>query len=202
MQIPVLMFLALLVGQSSAIINYYLESYCNGYSWPIDMSILDTVRLRLTSSLRYNNNMNCSVSLTTSSSKQLMYYFRSFDVENSDSCQYDFLEMHDGTSLRAPYANGFYGKQCGSYVDPFVYTTSNSALTLWFKSDNSNTGKGFDMIITSYHTGICDPDEYSCSNGRCVENYLTCNGYNPCGDHSDCALTVGGIAGIAVGSVC
>lgn len=32
-----------------------------------------------------------------------------------------------------------------------------------------------------------------------------CNGYNPCGDHSDCAAEIiagGVIAGIVVGSIC
>jgi hypothetical protein len=51
--------------------------------------------------------------------------------------------------------------------------------------------------------GYCFSYEYSCGNGRCISNSLTCNGYNPCGDYSDCAvvLTVGGIAGIVVGGI-
>ncbi|XP_060562529.1 uncharacterized protein LOC132722112 [Ruditapes philippinarum] len=83
-----------------------------------------------------------------------------------------------------------------------VRKTSGNNLFLYFKSDSSWQERGFDMIITQYHTGMCHEDEFSCSNGRCVSSDLVCNGYNPCGDYSDCAseLAAGVIAGIVVGS--
>ena len=34
--------------------------------------------------------------------------------------------------------------------------------------------------------GVCRSDEFSCANGRCIDQSLKCNGYNPCGDGSDC----------------
>ena len=34
--------------------------------------------------------------------------------------------------------------------------------------------------------GECRSDEFSCANGRCIDQSLKCNGYNPCGDGSDC----------------
>ena len=49
--------------------------------------------------------------------------------------------------------------------------------------------------------GYCDSWEISCDNGRCIDDSLRCNGYNPCGDYSDCQLSVGEISGIAVGAV-
>ncbi|WAR03059.1 hypothetical protein MAR_009617, partial [Mya arenaria] len=46
---------------------------------------------------------------------------------------------------------------------------------------------------------FCDSSEYECSNGRCIDNSITCNGYNPCGDYSDCSLSAGSITGIVAG---
>ena len=34
--------------------------------------------------------------------------------------------------------------------------------------------------------GQCRSDEYSCANGRCIDQSLQCNGYNACGDRSGC----------------
>lgn len=62
-------------------------------------------------------------------------------------------------------------------------------------------------IRSVYFSGYCFADEFSCDNGRCVGNSVTCNGYNPCGDHSDCSSHIdvhvegGVVAGIVVGGV-
>ena len=37
-----------------------------------------------------------------------------------------------------------------------------------------------------FFAGPCISDEYHCNNNRCIPVALTCNGYNPCGDYSDC----------------
>lgn len=45
--------------------------------------------------------------------------------------------------------------------------------------------KGSGAILHSA-SGECRSDEYSCTNGRCIDQSLKCNGFNPCGDDSDC----------------
>ena len=59
------------------------------------------------------------------------------------------------------------------------------------------------MSIVWPVTGVCNEDEFSCGNGRCVSDGLVCNGYNPCGDYTDCSsdLAAGAIAGIIIGSI-
>ena len=46
-------------------------------------------------------------------------------------------------------------------------------------------------------------DEFSCDNGRCIDDELSCNGYNNCGDWSDatCALPTVPMAVIIGGSI-
>jgi hypothetical protein len=68
------------------------------------------------------------------------------------------------------------------------------------------------MYIYFFSTGICYTDEYACSNGHCIANNISCNGFNPCGDYSDCGnnvisgsssrvFNVGGIIGGVISAV-
>ena len=45
------------------------------------------------------------------------------------------------------------GRLCGDDKPEDVYTTSGSDMTLYFKSDDGVQKSGFDLIVTSYHTG-------------------------------------------------
>ena len=51
-------------------------------------------------------------------------------------------------------------------------------------------------------SGSCALFESKCSNGRCIHGDLNCNGYNPCGDFSDCDgdRSEGSYLGIIIGS--
>lgn len=49
--------------------------------------------------------------------------------------------------------------------------------------------------------GYCYSYEYECENGRCIDDSIKCNGFNPCGDGSDCRLSAGVIVGIVLGSL-
>ena len=61
-----------------------------------------------------------------------------------------------------------------------------------------SSGLSLIFLLLLFIIGVCDSFfEYGCDNGRCIDDSLTCNGYNPCGDHSDCYNTVT-IAGTVV----
>ena len=57
-------------------------------------------------------------------------------------------------------------------------------------------------LFHKFILGSCGSGEYECSHDRCIDDSLTCNGWNPCGDWSDCPLAVGAIVGIVSGSIC
>lgn len=195
----------LCLNNAAAITYYYMDNYCNG---TLDMSFIDAVRLKLTSRSSYKPNMACSLLITsTRYADKYMLYFKDIDIESNINCNHDWLEVHDGSNIYSPYVSGISGRLCGSYISSAVRRTSGNNMYLYFRSDGSWPwqNRGFDMVITRYHTGFCNNDEYSCDNGRCVSDSLICNGYNPCGDYSDCAtevITGGVIAGIVVGSFC
>ncbi|XP_053376169.1 cubilin-like [Mercenaria mercenaria] len=195
-------FLSILGHYAAAITYEYMDEICNQ---DIDLGLFDSVRLKLTSSTWYKRNMNCYIRVKTDSLSRIMFYFKNFDVDSTlSSCTNDWLEVRDGEFSTSSYVSGLYGKQCGYYMSSTVRKTSGNYLYLKFVSDSSvSYDSGFDMVLTSYHTGLCYSYEYSCDNGRCISDSLTCNGYNPCGDYSDCSVIIAGgaIAGIAIGSV-
>ena len=57
------------------------------------------------------------------------------------------------------------------------------------------------MVLWFCILGSCRNFEYRCSNDRCIDDSVNCNGLNPCGDFSDCHLSGAAIAGIVTGSV-
>lgn len=181
---------------SVAISYFYMDQYCGQN---IDLDNYDQIRLKLTSRSSFEPDMNCQVTIGTAFSDQMMLYFKSLDIEKDFTCSSDYLEMHDGLSMGDPYIGG--SRLCGNTPPNRVFTTSGRFLTMWFRSDSSQQYSGFDMVITSYHTGSCGSEEFNCNNGRCIDNSLKCNDYNSCGDNSDCkfTFTIGGITGAAVG---
>ena len=60
----------------------------------------------------------------------------------------------------------------------------------------------FVKSLTLLFSGYCYTWETECSNGKCIDDDIACNGFNPCGDESDCrARTIAIIIGASVGGV-
>lgn len=143
----------------------------------------------------------CEVTLKTYRDDRLMVFFDNLNI--SGSLIDTWLELHDGTSRGSPYIGDI--KYGGPIAPSDVYTTNGQFLTVYFQDNLSGRPSDFSLWITSFHTGICDSDEYKCDNGRCIDRGLVCFGSNPCGDNSDCKyrfkFTEPVIAGMVVGGV-
>lgn len=186
----------------SALPKYYMDEQCGG---SLDLTDMGSIRLKLTSKHVFQPSMDCTLLITTSKyNEQFMLFFRKFDVEDGPAdCQSNWLQVHDGSSMNASYVEGLTGNLCGRSISNAVWVTNGSNLFLYFHSGTQYQSRGFDMVITQFHTGKCNASEYSCGNGRCICDGLVCNGYNPCGDESDCigVLAAAVIIGIVFGSL-
>lgn len=82
------------------------------------------------------------------SSQILRITFPFFDIENSGSCSFDFLEVHDGDSA----SSYLIGKYCGTAAPAELFSSHNS-LYFWFRSDHSVSGRGFTVAWQSQAPG-------------------------------------------------
>ncbi|XP_055914618.1 cubilin homolog isoform X2 [Eupeodes corollae] len=94
----------------------------------------------------YNHNTKCSWVIRTNATKVLNITFTKFDIEDSADCRFDWLQIHDGPTV----ASQLIGRFCGSTapMGGHIITTMNS-IHLWFKSDNTTSKAGFDLLWTS-----------------------------------------------------
>lgn len=138
--------------------------------------------------------------------------FKKVDMSHPSSsglCIKARLDLYNGnTTMSAARLSGTDGI-CGKYAKKEYYSTTRNILTMEFMTGNNDKNKYeyFEAIITPFHTGHCQDDEFKCKNGRCVYRDLFCDGYNNCGDNSDessckkLLLSIAAIIGIVVGCV-
>lgn len=79
-----------------------MDNWC-GETIDIDDS---QIRLQLTANSAYAPNMKCQLTLSAFSDRQMMIYFKYMDIEQSGTCDFDYLEMDDGSSRSDPYIDG------------------------------------------------------------------------------------------------
>ncbi|XP_063599667.1 cubilin-like [Penaeus indicus] len=104
-------------------------------------------------SLPYDNNMDCEWTLTTPEGTLILFHFLSFDLEYSEDCVFDYLELED-LSRPGQYLGG--GRLCGSEVPDDIYSFSNQVVVR-FRSDSSVVGPGFVVSFDSLYHGTRAP---------------------------------------------
>lgn len=86
--------------------------------------------------------------------------------------------------------SGLNSEYCGSNRPPInqSFTTGKyNSLVIKFDAANylDDSFISFKLFLNVLHSdGSCN--DYECDNGNCIPTELKCNGYNPCGDKSDC----------------
>ncbi|KAL3860481.1 hypothetical protein ACJMK2_010603 [Sinanodonta woodiana] len=133
----------------------------------------------------------------------IRFHFEKMDIGNNtinDACSYPKLRIKDGMSTGAPIVNGLPAEICGKTKPAGVYRTSTRFLRIEYDAVHTHQENvSLSIIFNSFYTGSCKNGEYKCGNGYCIADELVCKGHNPCGDQSDCQLSVGAIVGIVLG---
>ncbi|XP_036916668.1 cubilin [Sturnira hondurensis] len=100
----------------------------------------------------YNNNMDCTVTLTAPQNHTISLFFHSFSIEDSSECRRDFLEVRNGSESSSPLL----GTYCGTLLPNPVFS-QNHELYLRFKSDGATSGRGYEITWTSSPSGCGGP---------------------------------------------
>ncbi|XP_076448904.1 uncharacterized protein LOC143285476 [Babylonia areolata] len=180
--------------------TYIMSHYCGTV---IDMKDLQlsTMRVRLTNQPAYRPRMNCNFALRAPPQHQLLMVVEWLDISAgglSVACT-DFFSAWNG-ELRNTTTNvdGLDVRVCGKEAPPPAASQGRS-MTLHFNSNYQDEGAGFSILVTAFHQGQCDQEEFRCYNGRCIDERLKCDDDDNCGDGSDnCVLSVSTVALVVI----
>ena len=89
--------------------------------------------------------------LAPSSGQFVKAEFLSFELEASDDCEYDYLNIYNGVSVSSPLIGTYCGNNSPATI---VSTDASGALTFQFHSDEALRGTGWEALITC--TGISE----------------------------------------------
>uniref|UniRef100_A0A8C4WXX0 Metalloendopeptidase n=1 Tax=Eptatretus burgeri TaxID=7764 RepID=A0A8C4WXX0_EPTBU len=97
---------------------------------------------------KYPNRQDCYSHISTKPGTRISLTFYSMNVEfRTASCPYDYVAVYDGTSTESLQL----GKFCG-WTAPQPVTSTGSVLLVYFHSDFSLRGTGFQASYISLHT--------------------------------------------------
>uniref|UniRef100_A0A8C5MHU1 LDL receptor related protein 12 n=1 Tax=Leptobrachium leishanense TaxID=445787 RepID=A0A8C5MHU1_9ANUR len=126
--------------------------------------------------LEYPSRINCSWYIRANPGEFITVSFQEFDLQNSDSCSFDWLTI-------GPTQNYDGVRVCGSTIPP-PYISVQDHVWIRFHSDNRITKKGFRLSFFAGKTK-CSNDRFRCDNEKCISDTLKCNHVDDCGDGSD-----------------
>ncbi|KAF8777573.1 Cubilin like protein [Argiope bruennichi] len=97
---------------------------------------------------RYPHNAHCIWILKGKAQRQITLNATTFNLEEHNNCRYDYLEIRNGEYETSPLI----GKFCGTNILQGIKSHSN-VLRLEFKTDNSQSGAGFEIFYDATSTG-------------------------------------------------
>nr|XP_044991063.1 cubilin [Jaculus jaculus] len=144
--------LATLTMAGPVLLNFYSNAYITDYGFKFSYRITTCGGIYNASTgiitspsysyANYPNNLYCLYTISVTSDRVVLLRFSEFDVVPSNLCARDFLEVYDGSSI----GHRSRGKFCGSRIPPDV-KSSNNNITLLFKTDSSQTARGWKVIF-------------------------------------------------------
>ncbi|CAM9531973.1 unnamed protein product [Lampetra fluviatilis] len=92
----------------------------------------------------YDHQVSCAWVIEVASNQVVRITFPFFHLEGGSTCQFDWLQIHDGSSA----STHMLGKFCGTTV-PSELISSHNTLYFWFRSDHSVNAGGFTVVWES-----------------------------------------------------
>ncbi|XP_055611221.1 tolloid-like protein 1 [Uranotaenia lowii] len=147
----------------------------------------------------YLPNKECIWRITAPEDYQVALKFQSFEVENHDSCAYDYVEVRDGDGPDSREIGIF----CGYKIPPDMRSTSNT-MFVKFVSDGSVQKAGF-MATFMKEVDECEMNEHNCEH-ECINTLggYECGceiGYELHSDRKSCEKACGGVLSTRSGTI-
>ncbi|EDW13989.1 dorsal-ventral patterning protein tolloid [Drosophila mojavensis] len=141
--------------------------------------------------LDYLPNKECVWKISVPKGFQVALKFQSFEVENHDSCVYDYVEVRDGPAQDAPLIGVF----CG-YKPPPNMKSSGNSMYVKFVSDTSVQKAGFSAVFMK-EVDECETQNHGCEH-ECINTLggyeCSCHiGYELHSDKKHCEDACGGV---------
>jgi PKD repeat protein len=94
----------------------------------------------------YGDNEDYTLTISPDTDQSwLRVEFMEFNVEFHESCNYDYLEIYDGSDMNAPLL----GKWCGTdSPGTIVADNEEGSLTFYFHSDQNTTNSGWKALVS------------------------------------------------------
>ncbi|KAL3860799.1 hypothetical protein ACJMK2_010866 [Sinanodonta woodiana] len=179
--------------------TYYINDYC-GKEISMIRKHIYTGKLLVASS-DFDNFIDCVVIIESwYFNPYIAFHFEQASFDASD-CVDSYVTFQDGNEESSPSVEGMTSTTCGRNKTTKVFSTTSRYLRIHYRGNPSKYH--FSIIFNCFEKGPCDSYEYECDSGWCINDELKCNGFNPCGDHSDCHLKLssGAVVGIIVGCI-
>ncbi|XP_026748193.2 cubilin [Galleria mellonella] len=145
---------------SELLIHFHSDAYSSGHGFQIAYAPIDGVPgcggyftgeqgdiVSPSYNGLYLNNLLCEYKIKTGPDTKIKIEIKSFNLERSLKCIYDYLKIYDGPSSDSRLV----GKFCGNVYYPKSYISSSNSLFIIFKTDRTKSSEGFRI---SYKT-IC-----------------------------------------------
>ncbi|KAM6984265.1 enteropeptidase isoform 1-T1 [Tautogolabrus adspersus] len=129
----------------------------------------------------YGHEAHCLWTIHTTEGHNIQLHFLDFDIEAT----YDVVEVRDGAGPNSTLLAVLTGSS-GTAHD--LFSTTNQ-MTVWFFTDSSGYGQGFNANFTSgVNLGSpapCADGQFQCLIGSCIHGHGQCDGVVDCPDASD-----------------
>ncbi|XP_011185073.1 cubilin homolog [Zeugodacus cucurbitae] len=96
----------------------------------------------------YSNGVDCIWVINTPENTQMKLDFDMFELQASDNCENDWLEVRNGGSVKSPLIN----KYCGTLI-PRQLPSFTNQMRIHFHSDNFVNARGFQIHWSVYSNG-------------------------------------------------